>query len=129
MNIKLEELKTLIRFGFVGVGVSSVYILLSVGIREFAGLSIHTSTAIAMCAAFTLSYFGHKIFSFRAQGSHKLYFTRFVITVIIITIIHSLLMEITTHYYAEYYYLSVFSIVIVIPVISYILNRFLIFNR
>jgi len=124
-----NEFEQLIRFTTVGLFVTFLYFLISVLLRDLGGLSIHISTGIALISTYVASYFGHKIISFKAEGLHSFYIKRFFIGVIIVSVIHFVVMDITTRYYPEYFRFSVLCIMIVIPIISFLLNRFLVFNK
>lgn len=128
VDFKAETFQ-LMRFTLIGVGVTSLYLVLSLALREMAGFSILLSSSIAMCAAFAGSYFGHKMVTFRAAGEHRLYVKRFLAVAGSVFIIQAVVMELAQRYFPAHYIYANLGICGTIPVISYLLNRFIVFAR
>lgn len=66
------------RYGAVGIGVTIAYLVLA-SVLNALGTGVVVASAIAFLASTTLSYLGHRRFTFRSSESHARAVPRFLL--------------------------------------------------
>lgn len=66
------------RFGIVGVAATMVYFVIGFALERM-GVLVLFGNAIAYVLGFIVSYFGHKLWSFRSSARHATSLPRFII--------------------------------------------------
>jgi putative flippase GtrA len=121
------ELGRIIRFGFVGIAATVVYTGTSLAGIEVFGLPPVAASVLGQVVSTFVSYFGHAIFSFRVEPSHRLYLIRFLL----ICVLTFALNVIVTWLIADVLGLSpriaIAVVTVLIPITNYLANRFWVF--
>ena len=121
------ELGRIVRFGFVGVAATVVYTGTSVAGIEVFGLPPVAASVLGQGVATFVSYFGHVLFSFRVEPSHRLYLMRFLL----ISVLTFALNIVVTWLIADVLGISpriaIAVVTVLIPITNYLANRFWVF--
>jgi putative flippase GtrA len=122
------EVARVARFGLVGVVSTAVYFLLSVAMVELASLRPMGASVIGQIGAGIVSYLGHVIYSFRVRRDHRRHGWRFVVIAAATFGLNVLLIWLLTEVAQLPYWIAFASLVVMIPTINYIGNRFWVFR-
>ncbi len=121
------ELGRIIRFGFVGIAATVVYVGSSFAGIEVFGVPPVAASVLGQVLSTFVSYFGHAVFSFRVEPSHQLYLMRFLL----ISVLTFALNIIVTWLIADALGLSpriaIAVVTVLIPIANYLANRFWVF--
>lgn len=116
------------RFILVGGATVVAYYAVALGCVQIAGVGEVTAALIGWVASTSLSYLGHKVFTFRAKGRHVVYATRFLAINVPFGFGLNLAL---TRFLADVLHLPpqiVFAaVVLILPVGTYLINGFLVF--
>jgi putative flippase GtrA len=121
------ELGRIIRFGFVGIAATVVYTGTSFAGIEVFGIPPVAASVLGQVVSTFVSYFGHALFSFRVEPSHRLYLLRFLL----ISVLTFAPNVIVTWLIADALGLSpriaIAVVTVLIPITNYLANRFWVF--
>jgi putative flippase GtrA len=122
-----KEAARIARFGFVGVLATLVYAAVTSAIVE-AGLGIPIAASIVgYLAAAIVSYFGHLRFSFAVEAEHEVFAWRFLVVAAAAFAANILVFYLFGTVLGASYRISVAMVAMLMPIVSYVLNRFWVF--
>lgn len=78
----IDEVKTVSRFGIVGVLATLTHVVVVAGMSFTTTLHPVAMNSIAFCIAFLVSAFGHMRFTFQFKGNHFIALVKFLIVAI-----------------------------------------------
>lgn len=117
------------RFSMVGIAAAICYaivtfLLVKGGISEAVAASV-----IGHLCAGVISYLGHLHFSFALRGErHRTFLWRFIIIAILAFALNILLTWLLTVVMGASYLISIAAVMILIPLLNYVCNRFWVFR-
>src|SRR5688572_22232236 len=118
----------LVRFGIVGTLAGAVYAGITFSIVA-AGLGgAVTATIIGHLAAGFVSYFGHLRYSFAVEPVHHVYLWRFIAIAVMAFAANILTTWSFTAFLKVSYVYSIAVVMVLIPIVNYLCNRFWIFR-
>ena len=124
----LGEAARLIRFGFVGMCVTLVYMLASSVANEVFGIRPVLATIVGQIAAIGVSYIGHLSFSFRVRAHHSTFLWRYLVIVMLLLGIALGLTWLITDLAGFSPRIATAAVAVLIPIINYLCNRFWVFS-
>ena len=119
--------KQFFRFGVVGIGSTSIHVLVALTLLKIAGLSLLMANIGAFFSALLFSYFGNALWSFETRGEAKSlgrFFCASAITLLLITLISNWVTETELPPYT-----GILMVAVVVPVIGFILQKLWVFKR
>lgn len=124
----IVEAGRLVRFALVGVLASLLYALVTYAIAA-AGIATPVVAAVGgSVAAGFVSYFGHLHFSFAVEPNHRVFVRRFVVITALVFLVNIGTTWLMTAVLKTSYVYSIIVVMALIPGISYLCNRFWIFE-
>jgi putative flippase GtrA len=123
----ISEFWRLARFSLVGGVATAVYILAAMAAVELAGTGPIAGATIGFCASFAVSYVGHFHFTFAMPGRYRDYVLKFAVSSVAAFLFSTLAMWIASRLLKIDYRIALVAIAIIIPVCSYLVNRFWVF--
>jgi putative flippase GtrA len=121
------ELGRIVRFVCIGLLTFFVYTAVTLSAIEYYGLSPVLGSLIGQLASVAVSYFGHFAYSFKAEPYHDIFIWRFGLTMIVLFGVNIGATWIFTEMMHLRPRISIGILTILIPLISYFLNRFWVF--
>ena len=76
--LSASSIARMLRFALVGVAATLLYAVIAFALAYVSMLPAAVTSLIAYCTAGVLSYFGHRLFTFKAGGGHARPAARFV---------------------------------------------------
>lgn len=125
----ITEFWRLVRFSMVGAIATAVYVLVGVIAVEWAGAGPIVGSTVGFCASFVVSYAGHFHFTFAVSGRYRDYMLKFAVSSAASFVISTLAMWLVTKLLKIDYRIALIMIAVIIPVCSYLVNRFWVFLR
>jgi putative flippase GtrA len=123
----ITEFWRLARFSLVGAIATAVYLLAALVAVELLGAGPIAGATAGFCASFAVSYVGHFHFTFAVPGRYRDYVLRFAISSVASFLVSTLVMWLATKLLQMDYRIALIAIAIIIPVCSYLVNRFWVF--
>lgn len=123
-----EEVGRLVRFGFVGVFITFLYPLMTLGVF-WLGIANATAASVIghlICAFF--SYVGHAFFSFGVTGDHRLFVKRFIVVGALSLVANIFVTWELTARFGLSSIVPVVVVTILIPGVNFLCSRFWIFE-
>lgn len=114
----------LLRFGIVGAAATAVDLIVTVLLVALTSLHENLITTCAFLCAFSISYFGHRYFTFQKRGSIVLFFALTVCTLLLRNLVVWLLVMYVTRGLP-----ALITGMVVVTVITYFVAKFKIFNK
>ena len=125
-----SALRLLFRYGLVGVFASFVHWMVSCLIFEYQNASYLIAHSIGFFSGLVPAYLGHYFFSFKDNQQHKLRFPKFFFVSFLAFIIHQigafLLVDKAQLGYSSF---TLPLLVVLVPVFTFLLNRFWVFSE
>lgn len=117
----------LTRFGIVGGFATFIYLVTSFALEYWTTLTSAANNAIALMVSLVVSYFGHKLFTYRIEGNHKRRASLFLLSTVIIIagagVLQWFVGRLSGSAYASYLCVTLYY-----PVASFILHNALTFS-
>jgi putative flippase GtrA len=130
MALKIEFVKQVLRFGIVGTTAAVVNLAIVIGLVEFKLLSPLGANIIAFAIAFQVSYFGHRLWTFsRTTNTHKTAIPRLLVISVSSFIANEGFFYVFLTVFQLPYILALFLTLTVLPVISFIFNKWWVFQE
>jgi putative flippase GtrA len=123
-----ETFRQLAVFGLVGVMATVTHYLVALGCHEIAGTGLHASNLIGYACAVGVSYFGHGLLTFRVQLDGRV-LRRFVLVSIATFAASAGILAGLEDYLNLPHRLSLAVVVMVIPLISFLLNKLWVYRH
>lgn len=116
------------RFGLIGGLAAVVHIgIVVIAVERFA-IDPRLANLFGFMGAIPLSYLGHYHFSFASSHAHRGTVWRFVVVSLICFLTGQGLMHLS-HAWSITYEIALLAIVILVPIVSFILNKSVVFQR
>jgi putative flippase GtrA len=123
----LSEFWRLVRFSLVGGLATGVYLLAALIAVEGLGMSPMVGATVGFFASFVVSFLGHFRFTFAVAGRYRDYVLKFAISSVVSFLVSTLAMWLATRILMIDYRIALIAIAIIIPICSYLVNRFWVF--
>lgn len=120
-------MREVVVFGLIGVLATAVHYLSALLAVELLGVSVLTANVLAYCVAVAVSYIGHTRFTFRASASRE-NFLRFITVSLSALGLSQLLLFVLQHLAWFPYQFNLLLGVGIIPVYSFICNKFWVYR-
>lgn len=126
----LENIFQLCRFCFVGLAATAIHSLLFIFFVEIFDLPPIFSNFIAFFPSFIFSFIFHKSWTFRMIDREDciLMLVRFFVVAIVGLLLNTFWVFIVTNVCNFQYYISLFFIIFLTPLLLYLLNKFYVFK-
>lgn len=125
----ISEFFTIFRFGIVGVAATAVHMLVALALLNLFGLPPLPANIIGFSVAFSVSFGGHSFWTFRG---HEAEWKTAIMRLLIVAIFSFLLNNGTLWLLVEKTPLSdnvsVIFAILVVPPVTYLLNKFWVFR-
>jgi putative flippase GtrA len=127
MKINRRHVFQVMKFGVVGVFATLTHYFSALFILEVVGQGVYVANLIGYCTAIFVSYFGHAVFTFKAQlgGKGFLRFTIFSVLTFIGGQVVLFVLKDLLHTSDRW---ALAFTVVAIPVVSFFVNKFLVFK-
>ena len=112
------------RFLVVGLAATATHVACGLTLAEAAGLAPFWANLLAFCVALFVSYLGNHRWTFAAKGAHAVHFPRFTA----IALAGLSLNQAIVYVMVEVMVLD-YRVVLVVPALSFVLNRGWVFSR
>jgi putative flippase GtrA len=122
-----SELWKLVRFSAVGALATIVYVVAAMVAVAIGGVAPVVGAVIGFCASFLVSYVGHLRFTFAMPGRYRDYVVKFAVSSLASFLISTITMWIATEVLRIDYKVALVMVAVLIPVCSYLINRFWVF--
>lgn len=114
---------------FAGVGLTATFthycvVLLLV---EYTGVTVLWANVVAYCCAVGVSFFGHSMFTFRVAMSRNRLLKFIVVSLSALAFSQALLAFLTARQWFDYK-IDMGFVVLSVPVLSYVLNKFWVYR-
>src|SRR5262245_22640515 len=123
----IAEFWRLIRFSLVGAIATVVYVLAAMLAVERLGFGPMVGATVGFCASFAFSYVGHFHFTFAVPGRYRDYVVKFGLSSIASFLSSTTVMWVATKLVGVDYRIALIAVAIIIPICSYLVNRFWVF--
>lgn len=121
--------QTFIRFAAIGVLGTLVYVAGVVGAVEYGQFDPRLGHVCGYALALPVSYWGHYRFSFASVHRHRSTILRFLAIYALCFAVGQGIMNATVFMATDRYGMAVMLIIVVQPVLSFVLNKLLVFRR
>lgn len=122
-----HQLREIIVFGLVGVCATLTHYGTALLINEAVYPDVYIANLVGYCTAVIVSYFGHSLLSFRV-GFSRARFTKFCVASVSTFLFSQLWLWILQWLLPGQDRITLFIVVISVPVISYIINKLWVFR-
>jgi len=122
-----NEFWRLTRFSIVGVVATGVYIVAAMIAVEVGGVAPVIGATIGYCASFLVSYIGHLRFTFAVPGRYRDYVLKSAVSSAAAFFLSTIVMWMATKILRIDYRVALVAVAIIIPIGSYLVNRFWVF--
>jgi len=116
------------RFGVVGILATGVHAGVVVALVELAGLDPVTANFPAFATAVLVSYAGNRLWTFGAAGRHRVLLPRFAAVAVAGFLLNHLLLSLMVDRFGIDYRQALPVVVLVVPLLSFLLNRIWVFG-
>lgn len=123
----VNEFWKLARFSAVGGVATVVYVLAAMIAVAIGGVSPVVGAVIGFCASFLVSYVGHFHFTFAVPGRYRDYVVKFAVSSFASFLISTITMWVITNILMIDYKIALVAVAVLIPICSYLVNRFWVF--
>lgn len=123
----IAEFWRLVRFSLVGAAATAVYVLIAMATVEWLHVSPMIGATLGFCGSFGVSYIGHFHLTFAVPGRYRDYVVRFAVSSIASFLVSTVTMWLTTRLFEIDYRIALIAVAIIIPICSYLVNRFWVF--
>lgn len=127
IKINREHVFQIMKFGVVGVFATLTHYFSALFVVEVVGLGIYVANLIGYCTAVFVSYFGHTLFTFKAELAGK-GFLRFTIFSVLTFVGGQAVLFILKDFLHANDRWALAVTVVAIPVVSFFVNKFLVFK-
>ncbi|MDH3473017.1 MAG: GtrA family protein [Rhodospirillales bacterium] len=117
------------RFAVVGGTATLSHLAVAVVLVEGPGLAPVLANFLAFCAAVLVSYLGNHSWTFGARGEHLLHFPRFAAIAVTGLALNQAIVYTMVEVVGADYRLALVVVVLVVPALSFALNRGWVFSR
>jgi len=124
----MVEAGRIVRFGLVGVLATLCFAGVTYLVAEAGVAAPVLAVIVGNSVAAVVAYFGHLHFSFAVKPNHSAYVRRFAMTTALSFLVTVGTTWLMTEVFNTPYVYSIVLLVVVYPGISYLLNRFWIFE-
>ena len=118
-----------LRFVVVGLAATATHVACGLVLAEAAGLAPFWANLLAFCVALFVSYLGNHRWTFAAQGAHAFHFPRFAVIALAGLALNQAIVYVMVGVMALDYRLALAVVVLVVPALSFVLNRGWVFAR
>ncbi len=130
LRVKISDQFRLIRYFAAGVTVSLGYTITIVALVDWWGIiSAGSANVVSFTLWTVISYFVHREFTFRFDGSYGGSAARFIFIFIAKLLASIAVIAVTTKYYQISYLIGVLANWVVLPLISYLAMKLWVFDR
>lgn len=119
--------KQLIRYGFVGVGATTVHLFVAFSLLHFLEASLVIANVSAFFSALSFSYFGNALWSFESRSGVKSLGKFLVVSAVTLSLIVVISTWSTSAGVAPY--IGILMIAVLIPMVSFLLQKLWVFGR
>lgn len=121
-------MREIVLFGVVGILATLTHYLSAVFAVEFFGWDVMIANVFAYCVAVGVSFFGHSILTFRATMSRDRFIKFALVSLSALAVSQGLLWLLT---YGGFFghRINMLAVVAVVPVYSYVLNKFWVYKK
>lgn len=123
----LLELHRLLRFALVGIFVVLVYVGTTITAIELFQFAPIVGSIIGQAVSIAASYFGHMMYSFQLPANHRMYLWRFLVGTLAMFLLNGAVIWFVAQFLGLSHRIAIAIVTVLIPLTSYLLNRFLIF--
>jgi putative flippase GtrA len=124
-----ETMRALIRFGLTGILATITHVMVFVLLVEFIHWRPVFASVPAFAVAVGVSYFLNYRWTFTATGPHRVLLPRFIVVSVTGLCLNLLITYLFVDVWGLWYGLALLAIIIVIPLSTYLLSRFWVFQR
>lgn len=115
------------RFAVVGLAATATHVVVALALAEAAGVTPFLANLCAFAVALGVSYAGNHAWTFAATGRHGRHFPRFVAVAVPALLLNQVIVYVTVERWDLDFRIALVIVVLVVPVLSLILNRFWVF--
>lgn len=115
------------RFSLVGAIATAIYMLTAMTAVERLHVSPMIGATLGFCASFVVSYIGHFHFTFAVPGCYRDHVVKFAVSSIASFLISTAAMWLAAKLLRIDYRIALIAIAFIIPICSYLVNRFWVF--
>ena len=115
------------RFGLVGIIATFIHVSVAF-LSEIFGLGFQASNFVGFASAVLFSFLGNKNYTFKAKGKHSAYLTRFFGLSVLNYCASAFIILLVSQSLGYPFALSLFAIVVVLPTLSFLVQKFWIFK-
>lgn len=126
---QINIIKELSKFGIIGCSAAVVNFIAVILLVKAGLLSPLAANIIAFLIAFQVSFFGHKLWTFRHQGKHAATMTKFFIVAVLSFFLNEALFAGFLKYAHLYYPLALFITLMLVPPITFAFSKAWAFRR
>jgi putative flippase GtrA len=116
-----------VRISLVGAIATAIYMLTAMTAVERLHVSPMIGATLGFCASFAVSYIGHFHFTFAVPGRYRDHVVKFAVSSIASFLISTAAMWLATKLLRIDYRIALIAIAFIIPICSYLVNRFWVF--
>jgi putative flippase GtrA len=124
----LAEAGRVARFGVTGGCAALAYIAVSFAGVEALGVAPLPASTLGMLAAASVSYVGHRAFSFRVPPDHRAYLPRFLVALVAAYLAQAAIMTVATTLLRLPYLIGLIAVALTLPLVTYLINRLWVFG-
>lgn len=117
------------RFVVVGLAATATHVACGLILAEAAGLAPIWANLLAFCIALFVSYLGNHSWTFAARGAHAFHFPRFTAIALAGLSLNQGIVYVMVGVMALDYRVALAVVVLVVPALSFMLNRGWVFAR
>jgi putative flippase GtrA len=119
-----EGLKTLTRFGLVGILATLVHICVVVGLSVMTALHPIITNSLAFCIAFIVSAYGHMRFTFHFKGNRITAIAKFFIVALLSLGVSNLVLYSLTISNVVKVEIAQGAAIFIVPIFSFLASKF-----
>jgi putative flippase GtrA len=123
----LDEFWRLTRFSVVGAVATVVHVVVAMFVISSTDISPTLGSIVGFFAASTFSFIGHFRFTFAVVGRHRHYFLKFAVSSVVSFCLSTTVVWVCTAILKVHYKPTLIGIGLIIPLCSYLINRFWVF--
>lgn len=122
LPLSRETQGKIVRFGVVGAGATGVHALVFLILTDLIGMPPTPATVPAFLTAFAFSYLLNHSWTFRLEGRHGRYVTRYGVTAVSGVLLNMGLMYASTSVLGWGHHVGLAIVVVVVPLFSLLSN-------
>lgn len=125
---RLAPLRGIAIFGLVGIAASVVHAVVGIALVRSGLLYPFSANIIAFLTAFSVSYVGHRSFSFRSDAAHGGALPKFFAVAVLGLAMNQLIVLMVVNWLGFPYELALAVVFLTVPASTYVLARFWAFD-